>query len=201
MKTAELLLSMTLVGALIGWVTNRIAVRMLFRPRRAVRIPLTPWRLEGLLPRRRAELAKAVADTVRRELLPPEALLELWEQSRLADEVEVSVRRHVQERVEELGGALPRAFKASIGRMAAEIVGGEVRRMLARLIPEIGSGLAANPELERIVEARILALNLDELEALVLRLAGKELGHIEALGALLGGIIGLLQGLTALALT
>jgi uncharacterized membrane protein YheB (UPF0754 family) len=64
-----------LAGALIGYVTNAVAIRMLFRPLRAVRIlgvrlPFTP----GVLPRQRHKLADSIGAMVERELLTPEIL-------------------------------------------------------------------------------------------------------------------------------
>ena len=49
------------VGAAIGFITNDIAIRMLFRPLReyrvlGIRVPFTP----GIIPRRRRELAEAI---------------------------------------------------------------------------------------------------------------------------------------------
>ncbi len=63
------------LGALIGYVTNAIAIRMLFRPLRAVRIfglplPLTP----GIIPKQRFELAESIGQMVSRELLTEEAV-------------------------------------------------------------------------------------------------------------------------------
>ncbi|ABA87534.1 hypothetical protein Pcar_0273 [Syntrophotalea carbinolica DSM 2380] len=54
-----------LLGAMIGYVTNYIAIRMLFRPLRAwrifgVRVPLTP----GIIPSKREELARRIGDMV-----------------------------------------------------------------------------------------------------------------------------------------
>ena len=56
-----------LIGAVIGYVTNWIAVKMLFRPRKEVRVfgkrlPFTP----GVIPRGQARLAKAVRSEERR---------------------------------------------------------------------------------------------------------------------------------------
>ncbi|SEA37568.1 Uncharacterized membrane protein YheB, UPF0754 family [Desulfuromusa kysingii] len=59
-----------LLGALIGYVTNYIAIRMLFRPLRAwrilgVRLPLTP----GIIPAKRGELAVKMGEMVGAHLL------------------------------------------------------------------------------------------------------------------------------------
>lgn len=70
-----------LLGAVIGFVTNAIAIKMLFRPLRKVRIlgiplPFTP----GIIPRRRHELAESISRMVSRELLTEEALRKRLEQ-------------------------------------------------------------------------------------------------------------------------
>lgn len=59
-----------LLGAVIGYVTNYIAIRMLFRPLRAwrllgLRIPLTP----GIIPSKRDELARKMGEMVGEHLL------------------------------------------------------------------------------------------------------------------------------------
>jgi len=59
-----------LLGALIGYLTNYVAIRMLFRPLRAwrlfgVRVPLTP----GIIPAKRGELARRMGEMVGSHLL------------------------------------------------------------------------------------------------------------------------------------
>lgn len=68
-------LSGPLVGAFIGYVTNYIAVKMLFRPLNPVKIgkrtlPFTP----GIIPRRKPALAKALGKAVGTTLLTKEDL-------------------------------------------------------------------------------------------------------------------------------
>ncbi|MCL6433448.1 MAG: DUF445 family protein [Leptolyngbyaceae cyanobacterium HOT.MB2.61] len=63
------------MGAIIGYFTNDIAIKMLFRPYRAWyvgdrRLPFTP----GLIPRNQERLAKRVSDTIMGSLLTPEEL-------------------------------------------------------------------------------------------------------------------------------
>jgi len=63
------------LGAVIGYVTNAIAIRMLFRPLTQVRVlgvrlPLTP----GIIPKQRTQLAESIGQMVSRELLTEEAV-------------------------------------------------------------------------------------------------------------------------------
>lgn len=64
-----------LIGALIGYCTNFIAVKMLFRPHRPImlgswRLPFTP----GLIPKRKDELAGAIGNAISDVLLTKEDL-------------------------------------------------------------------------------------------------------------------------------
>ena len=67
-----------LAGTVIGYFTNDIAIKMLFRPYKAIyigkfRLPFTP----GLIPRNQKRLAKKVSDTIMGSLLTPEELQKL----------------------------------------------------------------------------------------------------------------------------
>ncbi len=64
-----------LVGALIGYITNDIAIKMLFRPLKAkyigpVKLPFTP----GIIPRQREKLADSIGLMVSRELITEDAI-------------------------------------------------------------------------------------------------------------------------------
>lgn len=66
-------LSGPLVGALIGYLTNYLAVKMLFRPYKAKyigkwKIPFTP----GVIPKRKPQLAKSIGKAVEEKLLTNE---------------------------------------------------------------------------------------------------------------------------------
>ncbi len=63
------------IGAAIGYVTNVLAIKMLFRPLRPVlafgrKLPFTP----GILPRNRAKLAASLGNAVATELLSEEVV-------------------------------------------------------------------------------------------------------------------------------
>ena len=81
------------VGALIGYFTNYVAIKMLFRPYRPYyifgkRVPFTP----GLIPAKRGKLADAIAKVVKENLLTEETL-----RSRLNEErIRESLRQLVE---------------------------------------------------------------------------------------------------------
>ncbi|MCL1958995.1 MAG: DUF445 family protein, partial [Spirochaetes bacterium] len=64
-----------IVGCFIGYITNVIAIKLLFRPLKEIRIlgvrlPFTP----GILPRQRFRLAQSIGGMVERELLTAEII-------------------------------------------------------------------------------------------------------------------------------
>lgn len=72
------LIAAPIVGAVIGYFTNWIAVKMLFRPRYEKhigkwKVPFTP----GVIPKGQPRLAKAVGEVVENELLTPEVMKEM----------------------------------------------------------------------------------------------------------------------------
>ena len=64
---------MPVVGALIGWITNRLAVMLIFRPYKPVR--LLGYTFQGVVPKRRLELAEKIGAVIEKELLSMEDLV------------------------------------------------------------------------------------------------------------------------------
>jgi uncharacterized membrane protein YheB (UPF0754 family) len=83
------------IGALIGYVTNAVAIKMLFRPLTekrifGIRIPFTP----GILPRERRKLADSLGRMVERELLTPEILKERLARPEVREKIGKSVSEY-----------------------------------------------------------------------------------------------------------
>lgn len=82
------------LGGIIGYITNDLAIKMLFRPRRAIyigtfRLPFTP----GLIPQQKARIAASVGSVVTHELLDADTL----EQTFLSEPVLAAVRDRLEE--------------------------------------------------------------------------------------------------------
>ncbi len=184
------------VAALVGWGTNRLAIRLLFRPRLPWRLPGTGWQVQGLLPRRREELARLLGQTVEKELFSGGDVLDslgnLDLQETFLSHLEELASRRLEER-------MPRVLPGAVRRAAARYLGrevrGEAREVFAEMVEAMGQRLDASNSVSTRVEDRLQALDLGEMENLVLRVAGRELGHIEILGGVMGFAIGLLQAL------
>ena len=82
-----------IVGGIIGYITNDIAIRMLFRPHTAkyifgMRIPFTP----GIIPKEKGRIAEAIGGAISENLMNQEVL----ERYLLSDEMTKKVRTSVE---------------------------------------------------------------------------------------------------------
>lgn len=83
-----------LIGALIGYITNYIAVKMLFRPLKPItigkfKVPFTP----GIIPKEKPRLAKAIGEIVGRRLVTKDGV----ETMLLSDNVKETLRNKISE--------------------------------------------------------------------------------------------------------
>lgn len=96
------------VAALIGLVTNFVAIKMLFHPQR--RRPW--WPFLGVIPKERARIARAVGRVVARELLAPDAFAAKLRTGPLTDDLSAYLVRE-----------LSRLASAETGRTLADLLG------------------------------------------------------------------------------
>ena len=61
------LLVMILISGAIGWITNWVAIKMLFRPHREINFGL--FKIQGLIPKRKAEIGSGIANIIQNELI------------------------------------------------------------------------------------------------------------------------------------
>ena len=117
-----------LVGALIGYLTNWVAIRMLFRPHRekrlfGVRVPFTP----GLIPRKRAELAASIGQAVGEHLLTEEAIAARFEdegvKAKLAELVHNCVQGLLTRELADLDSLIPEGFRDEWEKFIAGLKG------------------------------------------------------------------------------
>lgn len=185
-----------MLGAFIGWVTNHLAIKMLFYPRQPVAIPLTKWRIQGLLPSRRDQLAEAISEVVSSELIQVESLGEKLATPRLKAEVVKHIMTAIHNRVDAaLPAFIPRGLVGAMVSGMHETVKKEVDHFFGEPFKAMLGSEETKKGVRAAVKERLDALPLEELEALLLHLAKTEVRHIEISGALLGFLIGLIQAL------
>ncbi|MBF2574472.1 DUF445 family protein [Listeria welshimeri] len=95
------ILLMAVIGGFIGAMTNYIAIRMLFRPYKALylfnkRVPFTP----GLIPKRRDELAEHIGKVVVSHLLTEDAIRARLLEENLQKEITETVAKMFHEKMQ-----------------------------------------------------------------------------------------------------
>lgn len=188
------LLWIPFVTAFIGWLTNWVAIRMLFRPRQPVNLLLFKW--QGLIPRRQADVADTVAEVIEREVLSQHTIRTELERLDVSGRLDAFVRRVVREKagrklqsIPLIGAFVNDRTLGMIEQAAVDAVHEEAGKMRDNLAEDLEKHL----QIRDIVRQRVAEFDLDKLETVVKQVASRELRLIEWLGGILGFIIGLAQ--------
>lgn len=181
------------VGALIGYVTNRLAVRMIFRPIEPKRI--LGFKVQGLIGRRQSEIAKSIGDVVGDHLVTADDLKGALDAIDLEEVVDRAFERGLAPKIEELrklplvGGFLTDERVNDLRRHA---VMGVVKHR-DELEAAVQKGLENGVDVHKLVESKVATFSVEKVESLILSVASRELRAIEVLGGVLGGLVGLAQ--------
>lgn len=181
------------IGGLIGWSTNWLAVKMIFRPIRARRV--LGIRLQGLVPRRQQDLAKAIGRVVGNHLVEHKDIVKSLNKLDLAAVMSGVLDRGLGPKIKELrslpliGGFLT---EERVEEIRSSIVQGIMLHKDA-VLDEVERGLEKGLDVPRLVEEKVAAFAVEKLEAMILEVASRELKSIEVLGGVLGVLIGLCQ--------
>ncbi|MFL8537249.1 DUF445 domain-containing protein [Clostridioides difficile] len=189
------ILILAVIGGFIGYVTNVVAIRLLFRPIEPIKIPILNIEIVGLIPKRRAEIAANVGEIIQEEFLSMDEILA----NIITDEDKEEVVRYIKARVKiiihEKVSFIPSGIKNMIQDYLGEIIESEVKQSIDELSKNIINKANERIDIQKMVEDKINELDLYELEEIIIRIAKKELKHIEFLGLVLGFLIGIAQGL------
>jgi uncharacterized membrane protein YheB (UPF0754 family) len=193
-EISPLLWLLPFIAGCIGWFTNFIAVKMLFRPIKAIRI----WGLkfQGVIPKRHHDLAHKIADSITKDFLSQDDIKSLiakvdfepllkkiiikkWDEKIddvLADIPMIQMFLSA-DKIESIRDKLVAAFCDSKGT-TAEIMAIEISRKI---------------DLRDMIYQNILNFDLETLEGIIQKIAKKEFRFVERLGGVIGFIIGGIQ--------
>ena len=83
-----------LVGGVIGYITNDIAIKMLFRPRKAKfigkwQLPFTP----GLIPKEKSRIAGSIGNVISKQLLDSETLSNVLSSDETTEKIRSAIKK------------------------------------------------------------------------------------------------------------
>lgn len=188
-------LMMVLIGAWIGWITNWLAIKMLFHPYEEKRFLC--FRIQGLIPKRKKDIGSGIARVVEQELLSLRELLEQMDTELIFQNIEKKMDEYLEENLEkEIQKAFPLAAmflgKDSLEKIKTLVKQGVLSRK-EEICSAFTSHLEENIDIQKMISDKIASFSFQKVEEIIFSLAKKELKHIEWVGAVLGAVIGGLQ--------
>lgn len=193
-SSTTVLISIPIISALIGYVTNYIAVVMLFRPHRPRRF----WglSLQGLVPRRQKEIARSLGAMIERDLFSHADIQKALQSAETTEEAGVFINEQVTLFIQKLTAQNPMIGMFVQGPLL-EQVQGMLRAQISEKFPEFIERVVDKVEhkldVSEIVREKVEAFDLTKLEAIIHEVSARELKTIEILGGVLGFIVGLVQ--------
>jgi len=182
-------------GGLVGYVTNWIAINIIFRPLNPTRIG--PWTVQGLFLKRQQEVAGVWCHLVTREIVTIRQIIEAMLTGPQAEKSRKLIQKHIQPVADEAVGSL---------RPAAELaVGGDGMDGIRRSVGEKAVAVSIEPfkhwgfnedraaVLEQLLRERMESLPPSEFQDLLRPCFQEDEWKLIVMGGVLGFLAGLAQ--------
>lgn len=150
-------LSGPIIGAIIGLITNGIAIRMLFRPLKPVRflgmtLPFTP----GLIPKEKSRIAKSLGDVVAGELLNEEVIKSGLLSAEMDQKIKTALNHFIAEKSTS-DETLNDVFLSFVGKEQGALLADEISTKIVDISYERMTKLELGVLLSEIAAAEIVA--------------------------------------------
>ncbi|HRH58021.1 MAG TPA: DUF445 family protein [Chitinophagales bacterium] len=183
-----------LIGAFIGWITNWLAIKMLFHPRKPVKILFITF--HGIFPKNKPRIADKLGTVVQRDLInftdikdrlqDPDALNNFKEE--IASRVDDALRDRIEKST--LASILvPEQLIQSVHKTIVDEIEANLPTVIGSSIDKIEERL----DIQQLVKNKVSNFSDEKLEQLLLDITAKEFTFIEIIGGVLGLIIGIIQ--------
>lgn len=169
-----------LIGSLLGYTTNWVAITLLFRPKKKI------FGIQGLLEKRKRMIAKKASEVIR------EYLFNTQEIKKLADKEKV--RNSIDKLVEKTLVKVPPFGRKMLSKALREITYMYFfEKKEGYIKDEILELALSDAEVENIIYEKIVNYEIGEIEYIIKRASGPEINFILLSGAVLGFIIGIIE--------
>ncbi|HMP92536.1 MAG TPA: DUF445 family protein [Phnomibacter sp.] len=193
------LLALPLLSAFIGWLTNLLAIKMLFHPKNPVRVFGITF--HGIFPKRQQQFAQKLGKLVSEELLSFDEIASTISNPENVERLKPLIEKHIDQFLREKLAAEMPIISAFVGEKTISKLKGLFMAELTALFPDLmqqyAGELKEKLDLEKLVVDKVSAFSSDKLESILFSIMAREFKFVELVGAILGFLIGLLQvGLT-----
>ena len=187
---------MVTVGVLIGWFTNYLAIKLLFRPYREMNFIF--FKIQGLIPKRRDEISENISEVVEKELISIDDIAEKFKNSEFSEKmIDELLDNIISEKLQNSILEKNPFLKMFVNDSMMEKIKGYFKKTIfenrEKIISEIIRIAKERIDFKEIMLEKMKNFSLNEIEEIILRVSKKELKHIEIIGGILGGIIAIFQ--------
>ncbi|CEI74035.1 MULTISPECIES: DUF445 domain-containing protein [Romboutsia] len=188
-------LILAIIGGVIGYITNIIAIKLIFRPINPIKIPIINTEIIGIIPKRRSEIATNIGEIIQDEFLSIDEILNQVitdeDKDKIAEYIQIKIKSILNEKM----SFAPSSIKNLIQSYVSDMIEEEIKNSIDDLSSEMINKASKRINIQQMIEDKINELDLYELEEIILKVAKNELKHIEILGFVLGFAIGIVQGI------
>lgn len=183
------------IAALIGWLTNFLAVKMLFHPKAPISI--FGFAIQGVFPKRQAQLAAKLGDLVSEELFSVEEVTDRIKEVSTNQETMDLIGRRIEKTIrEKLVKSFPMLsmfLSDDMVEKVTKLFKDELRDFIRESADGVAKKIEEDLDVREMVREKVEAFSSDKLEALLSSLMKKEFRFIEVIGAVIGFLIGCAQ--------
>ena len=181
-----------LISAAIGWFTNYLAIKMLFHPKKPIKLLF--FQLQGIFPKRKQFFAHQFGRIISQKLIKKESLKQKINNEETQVLLREEIMKEAQVQVDEMLSS-NMLFKLAGSQLRTQIEG-SIEKMVDGMLPKMTSRIDQkidNLDMETMVSQKIQNFSNEQFEELLMSVIRKELMFVEFAGAVLGFLIGLLQ--------
>ena len=190
-----LIYTLPIIAALTGWVTNFLAIKMLFHPKKKVNLYL--FSVQGIFPKRQSVLAERLGKIVSTELFSFKDIKDRFTSTSTATEINNVLDEKLEDFMEvKIKTAMPMLamfLNKETKSKIKETLHQEFQHILPDILNKYSEKLEKDIDVEAIVYQKVAAFSSDKLEEILFSIMKKEFKFIEILGGVLGFIIGIIQ--------
>lgn len=190
-----ILVLIPLISAFIGWMTNWVAIKMLFHPVKPVKI--LGMTFQGIFPKRQQQFAEKLGRLVSNELLSfsdiEQKITHPDNIKRILPHVEQHIDEFLRERISDVFPVISMFIGEKTINQLKAVFMQELENIFPVLMKNYMNNLKQELDLERIVIDKVASFSSEKLESILYQIMSKEFRYVEIIGGVLGFIIGILQ--------
>jgi uncharacterized membrane protein YheB (UPF0754 family) len=184
-----------LLSTFTGWVTTWIAIKMLFHPRRPIK--LLGFTIQGIFPKNQQLIAQKLGQVVSKELLSFDEIEKKITSpdnlQKLKPEIEAHIDNFLRNKLKDVFPMLAMLIGDKTINQLKEAFIIELENLFPVLMKNYMNKLQSDLDLEKIVTEKIAGFSAEKLEDMLDQITKKEFKFLEISGAFFGLLIGIIQ--------